>query len=46
MLQLQIRLLKSMDSALPVEERESCLAAYQDIVDGVFSEFLGWLAGN
>ncbi|KAA6186673.1 hypothetical protein F2Q65_04700 [Thiohalocapsa marina] len=46
MLQLQIRLLKSMPTETPLEERESRIAAYQDMVDGVFSQFLSWLAAN
>lgn len=46
MLQLQIRLLKAMTTDLPLDERESEVVGYQDIVDGVFSEFLTWLAAN
>jgi hypothetical protein len=44
MLQLQIRLLKSMDSELPVETREAQLETYQRLVDEVFRELLVWIA--
>ncbi|NCA71932.1 MAG: hypothetical protein EOM91_18010 [Sphingobacteriia bacterium] len=44
MLQTQMRLLKTIDSGLTMAEREACLMLYQDIVGGVFSDFLDWLA--
>lgn len=44
MLQTQIRLLKTMGTDIPLQERESLVEADQEIVDGVFSELLAWLA--
>lgn len=44
MLQTQIRLLKSMGSEVPVKEREALVEADQKLVDGVFNDFLQWLA--
>lgn len=44
MLQTQIRLLKSVGADMPIEEREALIGADQDLVDGTFSDFLGWLA--
>ena len=46
MLQTQIRLLKSIGNELPLEEREALVEADQEVVDGVFSEFLTWLAAG
>lgn len=44
MLQTQIRLLKNIGTELPLEEREALIEQDQLLVDGVFSEFLAWLA--
>lgn len=44
MLQTQIRLLKSMGSEVPLEDREGLVEADQKLVDGVFNDFLQWLA--
>lgn len=44
MLQTQIRLLKTMATELPLEVRESRVEHDQQLVDAVFSDFLGWLA--
>lgn len=44
MLQTQIRLLKNIGTAIPIEEREALVEQDQELVDGVFSQFLTWLA--
>ncbi len=44
MLQTQIRLLKNIGTEIPLEEREVLVEKDQELVDGVFSEFLAWLA--
>lgn len=44
MLQTQIRLLKSIGTDRPIEEREALLEQDQELVDRVFNEFLAWLA--
>lgn len=44
MLQTQIRLLKHMATDLPLPVRESRVEQDQQLVDSVFSDFLGWLA--
>ncbi|HRD33927.1 MAG TPA: hypothetical protein PLR02_06705 [Rhodocyclaceae bacterium] len=44
MLQTQIRLLKNMGSEVPIEAREALVEADQKLVDGVFNDFLQWLA--
>lgn len=44
MLQTQIRLLKSMGADVPIDEREAQVEADQKLVDGVFNDFLQWLA--
>lgn len=44
MLQTQIRLLKSVGGDIPLEEREALIEKDQELVDGVFSKFLEWLA--
>jgi hypothetical protein len=44
MLQTQIRLLKNLGTDLPLEERETLIERDQEIVDGVFSNFLNWLS--
>jgi hypothetical protein len=44
MLQTQIRLLKSIGEDVPLEEREALVEQDQELVDGVFNEFLTWLA--
>jgi len=46
MLQTQIRLLKNMGVELPLEERETLVEEDQEIVDGVFSELLNWIANS
>ena len=46
MLQTQIRLLKSIGNDIPIAEREALVSADQELVDGVFSQFLGWLAAT
>jgi len=44
MLQTQIRLLKSVGTEIPLDEREALLEKDQELVEGVFNEFLEWLA--
>ena len=44
MLQTQIRLLKAVGGNLPLAEREERIEADQALVDGVMTDFLGWLA--
>ena len=44
MLQTQIRLLKNIGTEIPIEEREALVEQDQELVDGVFSQFLTWLA--
>jgi hypothetical protein len=44
MLQTQIRLLKNIGANIPLEEREALVEQDQQLVDGVFSAFLAWLA--
>lgn len=44
MLQTQIRLLKNIGTEIPIEEREALVEQDQELVDGVFNEFLSWLA--
>ena len=44
MLQTQIRLLKNIATEIPVEEREALVEQDQELVDGVFNDFLTWLA--
>lgn len=44
MLQTQIRLLKNIGTEIPIEEREALVEQDQELVDGVFNEFLAWLA--
>ncbi|MBA2963784.1 MULTISPECIES: hypothetical protein [Ramlibacter] len=44
MLQTQIRLLKVIGDNLPLAEREERIEADQALVDGVMTEFLGWMA--
>jgi hypothetical protein len=44
MLQTQIRLLKNVGAEIPLEQREALIEKDQELVDGVFSEFLAWLA--
>jgi len=44
MLQTQIRLLKSVGEDIPLAEREALVEQDQELVDGVFGEFLAWLA--
>ena len=44
MLQTQIRLLKNIGTEIPIEEREALVEQDQELVDGVFSQFLIWLA--
>lgn len=46
MLQTQIRLLKNVGTDVPIETREALIDADQKLVDGVFSDFLGWLAAD
>lgn len=43
MLQTQIRLLKSVGTELPLEEREALIEKDQEIVDSIFTAFLTWL---
>ena len=40
MLQTQIRLLKNIGAEIPLEEREALVEQDQQLVDGVFNEFL------
>lgn len=44
MLQTQIRLLKGVGLDMPLEAREILVEQDQTLVDGVFGEFLAWLA--
>ena len=44
MLQTQIRLLKNIGTEIPIEEREALVEQDQELVNGVFSQFLTWLA--
>lgn len=44
LLQTQIRLLKHLSQDIPLAERESLIDGAQKLVDGVFSQFLQWLA--
>jgi hypothetical protein len=44
MLQTQIRLLKNVGEDIPLDERERLIEDDQQLVDGVFGEFLAWLA--
>lgn len=44
MLQTQIRLLKGIATETPIGEREARVEQDQQLVDGVFSQFLNWLA--
>lgn len=44
MLQTQIRLLKNIGSEIPLAEREQLVESNQELVDGVFNDFLAWLA--
>jgi len=44
MLQTQIRLLKSIGTDIAPAEREALVEQDQELVDGVFNEFLAWLA--
>jgi hypothetical protein len=44
MLQTQIQLLKNIGEEIPLAEREQLVEQDQELVDGVFSEFLAWLA--
>lgn len=46
MLQTQIRLLKSVGTEIPIEQREALVGKDQELVDGVFSRFLEWLAAT
>ena len=46
MLQTQIRLLKSVGDEVPLAEREDLVEQDQELVNGVFSEFLTWLAAG
>jgi hypothetical protein len=46
MLQTQIRLLKNIGTEIPIEEREALVEQDQELVDGVFSQFLTWLAAG
>ncbi len=46
MLQTQIRLLKSVGTEIPIEQREALVGKDQALVDGVFSRFLEWLAAT
>lgn len=46
MLQTQIRLLKVLGGDVPLAEREERIEADQALVDGVMTEFLGWLAAD
>jgi hypothetical protein len=46
MLQTQIRLLKNIGEDIPLTEREALVEQDQELVDGVFSEFLSWLAAH
>ena len=46
MLQTQIRLLKSVGDEVPLAEREALVEQDQELVNGVFSEFLAWLAAG
>ena len=46
MLQTQIRLLKSVGTEIPIEQREAMVGKDQELVDGVFSQFLEWLAAG
>lgn len=44
LLQTQIRLLKHLAKEMPLAERESLIDEAQTLVDGVFTQFLRWLA--
>jgi hypothetical protein len=44
LLQTQIRLLKHLGDQIPLGDRESLIDEAQLLVDGVFSQFLNWLA--
>lgn len=44
MLQTQIRLLKNIGTDIPLGEREALVEKEQELVDGVASAFLTWLA--
>ena len=44
MLQTQIRLLKNIGEDIPLDERERLIEDDQQLVDGVFGDFLAWLA--
>ena len=44
MLQTQIRLLKNVGEDIPLDERERLIEDDQQLVDGVFGDFLAWLA--
>lgn len=44
MLQTQIRLLKNIGTELPLEARETLIEQDQEMVDGVFNEFLAWIS--
>ena len=46
LLQTQIRLLKNMPTEIPLAEREARVAADQHLVNGVFNDFLRWLAAD
>jgi hypothetical protein len=46
MLQTQIRLLKNVGGDIPLDEREQFVERDQQLVDGVMSELLAWLAGE
>ena len=46
MLQTQIRLLKSLGTEIPIEQREALVGKDQELVDGVFGQFLEWLAAT
>jgi len=46
MLQTQIRLLKTIGSEIPLEEREALINQDQDLVAGVANRFLAWLADS
>ncbi|NCA89834.1 MAG: hypothetical protein EOM92_13235 [Gammaproteobacteria bacterium] len=46
LLQTQIRLLKDMPTSVPLADREARVLADQQLVDGVFNDFLHWLASD
>ena len=41
---MRIRSLQTMGTKMPLVEREALVEQDQELVDGVFNEFLAWLA--